>query len=80
MVIAESGDSMELLFFSQVAGSYVSGQFSTSANVLRNDFIGAEAIGPMGRAQQPVHPRTVRSANLPKVNLGIRDEHGYLKT
>jgi hypothetical protein len=80
MVMAESGDSIELLFFSQMAGFYASGQFNISANVLRNDFLGAETIGPMRRALQSFHPRAVRSVNLPKVNLDIRDEHGYLRT
>jgi hypothetical protein len=80
MVMAESGDSIELLFFWQVAGSYASGQINTSANVLRNDFLGAETIGPMMRALQSFHPRAVMSVNLPKVNLDIRDEHGYLRT
>jgi hypothetical protein len=79
MVMAASGDSIELLFFSQVAGLYASGQFDTSDNVLRNDFLGAETIGPMRRALQSFHPWAVRPVNLPKVKLRIRDEHGCLK-
>src|SRR6266850_1642683 len=46
---------------------------------LRKDFLGAKTIGPMRGTLQSFHPRAVRSVDLPKVNLGISDEHGCLR-
>src|ERR1700730_2045676 len=69
-----------LIVIADPGGGHDDGPVDSNFIHLRKDLVGAETIGPVRRALQSVHPRAVRSIDLPKVNLDIRDEHGYLRT